>query len=149
MLNNVAINDRSTITDMNGVQSAKRLDHNDPVLVDRFSRLMDGMKGALNSTQTVLPTMAVNPEKPHPRSLRDNVINDVSVLEKSIGTIFDMNDKNADKHKYLDDKGDMRSVGQVLHDYTDFSTRYFLATNYAHKTGISTMEEIQIFTKGR
>ena len=50
---------------------------------------------------------------------------------------------------YLEKTDDFGSVAQVLQEYNDHGVKYFLATNYAHKTGISTMEEIQIFTKGK
>ncbi len=148
MFSNVPVDNQSILTDMNSTQSAKRLDSQDPVLVERFSRLVSGMTNALHSSHTVLPESVVNLDKPVPRSLQENLINDVTALEKGIGTIFKLNDMNGEKHVYLNKKEDVGSVAQVLYDYSDFGTRYFVATNYAHKTATSTMEEIQIFTKG-
>lgn len=149
MLNNITSSEHSFVIDGTRAQSAKRLDVQDPVLADRFSALVSGVKNALQSGQTVLPAAAVSPDVPVPRSLKDDLISDVRSLEKTVSTIHTMNDINGDKHVYLEKKDDFGNVAEVLHDYADFGLKYFLVTNYAHKTGISTMEEVQIFTKGK
>lgn len=149
MLSNIPVSDQSAIIDGTRAQSAKRLDIQDPVLADRFSELVSGVKNALKSGHTVLPTATISPDKSVPRSLKDDLIGDVASLEKTVSTIWKMNDLNGEKHVYLEKKDDLGNVAQVLQEYNDHGLKYFLATNYAHKTGVSTMEEIQIFTKGK
>lgn len=147
--NNISSTNNVSITDVHRNQTVKRLDDQDPVMADRFAALLVDAKTALKSGQTILPMSAVHSEKPVPRSLKDNLINDVTTLEKTIGTLFKMNDMNGDKHVHLEKHGNFGSLAQVLGDYNDFSIKYFLASNYAQKTGISTMEELQIFTRGK
>jgi hypothetical protein len=149
MLSNIPASEHSSIIDGTRAQSAKRLDIQDPVLADRFSELVSGAKNALKSGQTVLPSAAVPSDKAVPRSLKDDLISNVTSLENTVSTIWKMSDMNGDKHMYLEKTDDFGSVAQVLQEYNDHGVKYFLATNYAHKTGISTMEEIQIFTKGK
>lgn len=149
MLSNIPASEPSSIVEGTRAQSAKRLDVQDPVLADRFSELISGAKNALKSGQTVLATTATPAEKAVPRSLKDDLISNVTSLEKTVDTIWKMSDMNGEKHAYLEKKDDFGGVAQVLQDYNDFGVKYFLATNYAHKTGVSTMEEIQIFTKGK
>ncbi len=132
---------------ISGKLGAQRLEP-DAVTKERFSDLLKGFDVGLKSSKTVLEPLS--PEKREiPKSLDQRIIKDITGLEAGFEKILNIQDHNATYHSELSKTEELAPTAQILFDYSTFSTRYYLATNYAHEAGVKTSEEMQIFTKSR
>lgn len=149
MFNNLNPISTSILSEMNGPVGARRLEQ-DQTLSQRFMDLTFGMKSGLQSGNTSLKPMSEEAKENMPRSLAHRLINDVTSLEKGLHQVMKQNDLNAAKHLDISkDRDGVADEAAVLFEYTNFSSRYFIATNYIHGAGLRTSEELQVFTRGR
>lgn len=134
-------------TSLTGKLGAQRLEP-DMVTKERFANLLQGFEEGLKTSKTVLDPLP--PEKrDFPKTLDQRIIKDITSLENGFAKILNMQDNNATHHYKLSKDEDLAPTGQILFDYANFSTRYYLATNYASGAGNTTAEDMQVFTKSR
>lgn len=149
MFNNLNPISTSILAEMNGPVGARRLEQ-DQTLSQRFMDLTFGMKSGLKGGDTSLKPMPQEVKDSMPRSLEHRLINDVTSLEKGLHQVMKQNDLNASKHLDISkDRDGVAEEAAVLFEYSNFSARYFVATNYIHGAGLRTAEELQVFTRGR